>query len=113
MRTGWAAVRFGWMAYIVPILFVMSPALVMVGDPVTIVFVFATAVVGVWLVSIALAGFFLRALGPARRAAFLVAGVLALIPSNAFVGALYTDVAGFVLGLALLGYEYLTVRRTR
>jgi TRAP-type uncharacterized transport system fused permease subunit len=36
MKTGWAAVRFGWVAYIIPFLFVRAPSLLMQGDVTTI-----------------------------------------------------------------------------
>ena len=36
MRTGFAATRFGWTAFIVPVLFVYSPSLLLIGAPVAI-----------------------------------------------------------------------------
>ena len=42
MRTGFAACRFGWTAFIVPVLFVFSPSLLMVGEAGTIAWTFAT-----------------------------------------------------------------------
>ena len=32
MATGWAAMRFGWSAYVIPVLFVFSPTLLLIGD---------------------------------------------------------------------------------
>ena len=40
MKTGLAGVRFGWSAYIVPFLFVMSPNLLMQGNPFDIALAF-------------------------------------------------------------------------
>ncbi len=110
MKSGWSAVRFGWMAYVVPLLFVMSPSLLLMGDGGAIVIAVVTAMAGVWLVSIAMAGYFLRALGPLRRVAFGIAGLSALMPAGAFEGADLTDLVGTAAGLALLGYEIWVTR---
>jgi len=111
MRTGWSAVTFGWTAFVVPLLFVLSPQLLLQGTPWAVALAAVTAVAGVWLVSIAITGFFLRPLAAPRRAAFAVAGLMALIPAGAFPGAIYTDVAGTLAGLALLAYEIAARRR--
>jgi TRAP transporter 4TM/12TM fusion protein len=111
MRTGWSAVSFGWTAFVVPFLFVLSPQLLLQGEPWAVGLAAATAMAGVWLVSIAITGFYLRALAPVPRLAFGVSGLLALIPAGAFPGAIYTDVAGMLVGLGLIGYEIVKRRR--
>jgi len=113
MKTGWSAVRFGWMAYIVPLLFVISPPLLLRGEPDVIVFAIATAIAGVWLTSIAIAGFFMRPLALPMRCAFAAAGLLALIPAETFAGAVYTDVVGVIAGAVLIGFEYYGSRLRR
>jgi TRAP transporter 4TM/12TM fusion protein len=110
MRTGWSAVAFGWTAFVVPFLFVLSPQLLLQGAPWAVALAAATAMAGVWLVSIAVTGFFLRALSPAWRLAYALAGLLALIPAGAFPGAIYTDVIGMLAGLGMIAYE-LRLRR--
>ncbi len=110
MRSGWSAVRFGWMAYVVPVLFVLSPGLLLIGSASEIALSVTMTLAGIWLVSIALAGFFLRPLAPPLRLAFLVAGICALIPASAFQGAAATDIVGALLGLGLIGREYLIKR---
>jgi hypothetical protein len=72
----------------------------------------ATAMAGVWLVSIAITGYFLRPLAAPPRLAFAVSGLLALVPAGAYPGAIYTEVAGMVAGLGLIGYE-IALRRRR
>jgi TRAP transporter 4TM/12TM fusion protein len=102
MRTGFEAMRFGWTAYIVPFLFVASPSLLMTGTAQSVAIAIATAVMGVWLVSIGLSGYFTRRLGAGLRLGFAVAGLLALIPAGAFAHAVWTDIAGAVLGGLLI-----------
>ena len=113
MKTGWSAVRFGWMAYIVPLLFVISPPLLLRGEVDAIIFSIGTAIAGVWLVSIAIAGFFLRPLAVPMRCVFGAAGLLALIPAETFTGAVYTDIAGVIAGAVLIGMEYNASRLSR
>jgi TRAP transporter 4TM/12TM fusion protein len=112
MRTGFAAMRFGWTAYIVPFLFVASPSLLLIGEPESVALAVVTATMGVWLVSIALAGYFTRGLTWPMRLLFAAAGLLALIPAGAFPAAVWTDIAGAVLGGALIARE-LTASRAR
>jgi TRAP transporter 4TM/12TM fusion protein len=112
MRTGWSAVAFGWTAFVVPFLFVLSPQLLLQGAPWAVALAAATAMAGVWLVSIAVTGYFLRPLAAPWRAAFAASGLMALIPAGAFPGAIYTDAAGMLAGLGLIGYE-IAVRRRR
>jgi TRAP transporter 4TM/12TM fusion protein len=105
-KTGWTATRIGWAAYIVPFLFVVSPSLLMRGDPLTIAWAVGTAAAGIWLGTIGVVGFFHRPVAGWLRAAFIVAGVLVLIPADMFPGAILTDLVGLVLGAALLGREF-------
>jgi TRAP transporter 4TM/12TM fusion protein len=112
MRTGFAATRFGWTAFIVPILFVYSPTLLLIGDPVSVGWAFITALFGVWLISIAAVGYFMRSLPATTRILLGFAGLASLIPASAF-GGVALDVAGLVGGIVLLGYEYMTVSRQR
>jgi TRAP transporter 4TM/12TM fusion protein len=110
MRTGYSAMRFGWTAFIVPFLFVASPTLILIGSTLAIVQSVVTAFFGVWLVSIAVVGYFLRPIGWGMRVLFGVAGLLALIPSGVFGEGYFTDIAGVGIGMLLLGYEVLQRR---
>jgi TRAP-type uncharacterized transport system fused permease subunit len=107
MATGWAAMRFGWSAYVIPVLFVFSPALILRGAPGYIALAAVTAGIGVWLVSAALAGFFRGRLGPLARVAFAGAGLMALVPAGAFPGAIWSDVLGVVAGIGLMLWDML------
>ncbi|MDQ0314553.1 TRAP transporter permease [Amorphus orientalis] len=112
MATGFAAMRFGWSAYVVPVLFVFSPSLLMMGDSFHIGLAVTTAVVGVWLISAALAGYFASILSPAKRCLFAILGLAALVPAGAFPGALYSDIIGVVGGAALMAAEIVRERRS-
>jgi TRAP transporter 4TM/12TM fusion protein len=104
-KTGWTATRIGWAAYIVPFLFVLSPSLLMSGPPLVIAWAVLTASLGIWMGTIGVVGYFYRPLPPVRRALFILAGVLTLIPADMFPGAVYTDFAGLALGAGLFARE--------
>ena len=110
MRTGFEAMRFGWTAYVVPILFVASPSLLLTGTTQAVAIAVVTAVMGVWLVSIGIAGYFTRRLSPLIRLLFAMSGLLALIPAGAFSAALWTDIAGVVAGAGLMLRELVLSR---
>jgi TRAP transporter 4TM/12TM fusion protein len=110
IRTGLAGVRFGWSAYIVPFLFVSSPTLLMQGPVPDVVLAVVTAIMGVYLVSVAVAGFMTRRIGFALRIAFAVSGVALMVPARAFPGAIWTDIVGFALGVVLIGSQIDIVR---
>src|SRR5690606_35589156 len=89
IKTGWASVKFGWPAFIVPFLFAFSPTLIMIGDTVAITMAAVTASCGVWLVSAALAGHFVGRLSMVMRVAFAIAGLLLMSPAGAVAGAAF------------------------
>ncbi|MGE0745184.1 MAG: TRAP transporter permease [Rhodospirillales bacterium] len=113
MQTGWIAMRMAWTAYIVPVLFVLSPSLLMRGEPVEVAIACITAVAGVYYVSVAFEGYFTRPLGPAMRLAFIVAGLAAITPASTMPYGEWVDVAGVLLGAAMLWRERSIARSER
>jgi TRAP transporter 4TM/12TM fusion protein len=110
MKTGWTAVRFGWVAYIIPFLFVRAPSLLLVGDLFSIIVAVVTGIAGVWMVCIAFAGYCLRPIDLPVRIGFGAAGFLLFIPAGALPYGEWTDLVGMALGAALLGREILAAR---
>lgn len=113
MRTCFIAMRYGWTAYIVPFLFMFSPALLILESPSITETVIAviTALAGVWLISIAMVGYLFRPIPWWTRIAFGLAGLGLLIPDQIADWAAGTDLAGAILGTLLLGYEFVLRRR--
>lgn len=105
MATGWTAMRFGWAAYIVPFLFVYSPAILMRGSVVDIATVAITSIAGIWLICAAMTGYFTRILRFEMRIAFLAAGMMLLSPHQVSELMLWVNIAGAALGIALVIYE--------
>jgi TRAP transporter 4TM/12TM fusion protein len=106
MATGWTAMRFGWSSYIVPFLFIYSPAILMKGGIWDIAVVTLSSLFGIWLICAAMVGYFTRLLPPAMRIAFAAAGVMLLSPHQASSLMLAVNVAGAALGVALIVYEF-------
>lgn len=102
METGLASMRLGWSAYIVPVLFVFSPTLLLIGAPGAIALALVTAVVGIWWISMALVGYGFGRLSVPMRIGLGVAGLLSLIPADAFEYGYLTDLVGLVMGAALM-----------
>jgi len=113
MRTGWVAVRFGWIAFVIPFLFVRAPSLLLEGPLTSIVTSFITALIGVWLICAAFAGYGLRTLSTPMRIGFGFAGLLLFIPAESMPHGEWTDIVGLGLGVVLFAYEYMAVRRLR
>ena len=102
MKTGWVSMRFGWTAFVLPFLFVLSPSLILQGDVLDMLIAVPLAVVGVWFISAAFSGYFWQALSMARRVGFGVSGLLMLIPHNVAAWAWWTDVIGVLMAVVLL-----------
>jgi TRAP transporter 4TM/12TM fusion protein len=105
MATGWTAMRFGWSSYIVPFLFVYSPAILMKGSVLDIVLVTATSLFGIWLICAAMTGFFTSVLSIGKRAAFAAAGIMLLSPHQVSDLLLWINILGAAAGIALLAHE--------
>ena len=113
MRTGLAAMRFGWVAYIIPFLFVLSPTLIMVGDARDIFLNVVTASFGVYVVSVATVGYYCRRLSVMRRCAIGLAGIASLVPDTVLGAGGWVDLGGIVASVILLGSEHLRQRHLR
>ena len=106
METALTSVKLGWTALVVPVMFVMSPDLIMQGTVFDSAVAFVTAVAGVWLATAAILGYLLRPMGWALRLAFAVAGIALLIPARAFPGAATIEFVGIALGTLLVASEF-------
>lgn len=112
MRTGYAAMRFGWTAFVIPFLFVFSKTLLMRGNPIYILIDIATAISGIWFISAAMIGYTFKEIGMLKRIIFAIAGAFLLIPIGIFTGARYINIAGAFLGALLLWKEFSYSRQT-
>jgi len=112
MRTAVNSVKTGWLAYIIPFAFVFSPGLTMNGSPGLITITVATFVVGIFLISIAMTGYFQRPVGLVARIVACLSGLVLWIPVNAFASAGILVAAAAASGILLLMFEIVMSKRT-
>lgn len=112
MKTGWSSVKFGWSAYLVPFLFVMSPNLIMQGEPLAIIISFVTALLGVWSISVGIMGYFMKPVGKIWRTVCGVIGLALLLPTGTIPQILWINLAGFVVLLVFIFTEVSARRQT-
>ena len=101
MATGVEAVRVSWTAFVVPFLFVASPALLFVGGPVKVMIALLTALFGVYLVTAGVVGFLTARLSVPVRLLAVALGIAALWPPGAPMAAPVMAV-GMIGGGALI-----------
>jgi TRAP-type uncharacterized transport system fused permease subunit len=111
METGWAAVRIGWVKFVLPFMFVLSPTLLMIGTPAAIVYDSITACIGVYIATVGIVGYFQRAIGPLLRLVMMAAGAAAILPDSAVVLPGFISAIGVAVGGAVLAFEYVNRRR--
>jgi len=113
IETGFTAMRLGWAALVVPFLFVISPSLILEGEFFEVVQAVITAMLGVWIATSGILGYFMKPLALLTRTGFIVAGLALLVPATAFDGAGYLEAAGAILAIVVVGGEFLQTRRSR
>lgn len=107
IKTAFTAMRLGWTAYIVPFLFVLTPPLLMIGEPGNIALAVVSALLGVWCISVGFVGYLNHRQGIAMRALFIGSGVLLILPDMGGLSlALPAKAAGLLIMLVVLGLGY-------
>ncbi len=99
MKTSVEAFKFGLAAFVVPFMFFYSHALLMQGEWHEVVHVFVTALVGIYLLSSAVQGYFFGNLSNPLRVVLLL-GALGMIQ-----GGWISDLIGLAVGLAIFAYQ--------
>ena len=105
MKVAVTAVRYGWPAFIVPFLFVLSPSLLLQGSVGEIVLTAVTAVAGVWLASLAVGGYFMRPLAVPQRFLLFVFGIGLLAPTHSIAYGTWILIGSIAGAGLVLWYE--------
>ncbi len=109
--TAVTSVRVGWTALVVPMMFVLSPNLIMQGEVLDILIAVVTAFFGVWLATAGIMRYFIRPMSISLCCGFVIAGLALLLPARAFDGAGYIEIAGVALALLLTSREFYARRQ--
>jgi TRAP transporter 4TM/12TM fusion protein len=100
--TGWIACVVGWSTFVLPFLFVLTPALVMADTGTAIVLNLARMLFGIYLGTAAVIGYAVDHLPPSERALYAALSTAVILPPEAFAGAVWINVAGSAAAVALL-----------
>jgi TRAP-type uncharacterized transport system fused permease subunit len=108
MKTGLTAMRLGIILFILPVFFVLEPALIGHGEPVQVLQAVLTAGFSVLLISCGLSGwlYFSGPINMAERTVIIIAALLSLYPEH------MTDIAGVVVALAVFTLHRLRGNQT-
>lgn len=90
-KTGWTAFRLGIVAFIIPFIFLTSPALIMIGTTSEIVLAMASAILGIMCLVGALEGYLFMSYRLPERVLLGIAALCTIIPGLA------TDILGLLL----------------
>ncbi|MBO7420219.1 MAG: TRAP transporter large permease subunit, partial [Spirochaetaceae bacterium] len=102
MKTAVNATKLAIGAFIIPYMFVYNPQMLMINATVlSVIFICATALIGMFGISIALEGYGFRTASIIERLLFAAGGFLCVIPETK------TDVIGLILMAALIAYQIL------
>jgi TRAP transporter 4TM/12TM fusion protein len=112
MQTAVNSVKTGWLAYVIPFVIVFSPGLIMQGGAMLVLITVTTVVIGIFLVSIAMTGYFLRPVGLIVRVVACLCGLLLCIPINSFPSANIIVAVAATLGILLLAFEIVVRNRS-
>lgn len=102
IKTGVQATKLAIAAWIIPYVFVFSPALLQIDTTwYWTAWVATTAFVGMIAIGASITGFWVRKLNGIERIITLAAGALMIIPES------YTDIVGMAIFIAMLAYQYM------
>lgn len=101
LRTSFEGFRFGWIAYLLPFLFIYKPGLLMIGGWLDIAYVFVSAAVALVLVTGGIVGYVQRRLSLHVRVVWVVLGLAMIAPLDEF-GSFAFELAVSAFGLLLV-----------
>lgn len=90
-KTGFASFRMGIVAYIIPFIFLLNPAILLEGDTVEVILAAATAILGVFCLTGAIEGYMFRYWSIVSRVLLGAASLMMMIPGTV------TDLIGIAL----------------
>ena len=106
MRTGINATKLAIAAFIVPYIFCMNPAMLLIDVTVwSMIQIIVTSLVGLFGVAAALEGFLLRPMNPVFRIATAIGGILMMIPGT------FTDSIGIALFAAVVIIQFIQKKK--
>jgi TRAP-type uncharacterized transport system fused permease subunit len=103
-KTGWSPPA-GWCCYLIPFLFAYTPALVMKGDPLSILISLSLVLLGILIGTMAVVGYFSATIPKPYRVAYGLVALMVLVQPAMFDGAVWVNVAGVLAAIVVLARE--------
>jgi TRAP-type uncharacterized transport system fused permease subunit len=100
MKTGLYASMLAIAGFIFPFIFIYSPALLMQGSVLEIVWATVTSLVGVISLAIALEGYFRSKINTVMRILLFIGAIITIIPE------FYTTIIGLIIATAVIGWNF-------
>ena len=100
VKTGFLSVLLALPAFVVPYTFAYDQALLLIGSPFNIAISVVTAVIGVFGIGIAVAGYFRHGLNMVERLLLIAAGICMTVPN------VVSSVTGLAIGAVTLLFNY-------
>ncbi len=105
LKTGFTAVKFGFVAYLIPFMLIYNPELMLIGEPLDIVRACATALVGSLSLGLAMQGWIFKKTPIWQRLCLFAAGLTLIVPDW------QTDLVGLALFLVPVVLQWLSRER--
>jgi TRAP transporter 4TM/12TM fusion protein len=99
-QTAFQSMRLGIVAYLVPFICAYNPALLLIGDTVSVLWACITSLIGVCIMATAVEGFLFRPLPAWKRIVLIIGGLGITIPG------IYTDAIGFCITFPIIFFEW-------
>lgn len=103
MKTAFEACKLGIVAFIVPFIFIYSPALILKGSLTEILLVVPSAIVGFTFLAFALQGYLFTRMNVFNRVLLFLGSVLLIVPTGT-VGLGISDLLGSLIGLGIVAF---------
>lgn len=116
MATAIESTRVGIAKYLVPLVFVYNPSLLFVGPLWLTVYSGLVTMFGLWVLSVAIEGWYRGAMDTVQRAIVLVAAILILWPPTGSLFGFpdyFLELGGACLAVIMLGARFLATRNTQ
>jgi TRAP transporter 4TM/12TM fusion protein len=109
-KTGWTSMRLSWCSYFIPFMFAYSPELVMNGAPLDIILRLSVTVLGIFIGTLAVIGYFQASVPIPNRIVYAVIAIMLLVQSNMFDGAVWVNIVGVFAAAGAITREWMRGR---
>ncbi len=108
MRTAFNATKMAIAAFLIPYIFCFNPAMLLIDtNALSVIMIYATALLGIVGIAAALEGYFLMDMGLIERLLFIAGGLMMIFPGG------LTDIIGMVIIAAAIGMQYLRKKNVK